>query len=161
MSADGYDEAAAVEWRGRMLDRVASAKGKRGVRNAAQVIRFADGRAELPGESVTRLRLAQLGFSVFRLQIPVAAPRGGEYRVDIGIEEVDAFLEFDGQGKYLDEALRAGRTVEAVVLDEKRREDWIRGVTQRRLVRVEEAHIRSADALGRRLTDFGILPARP
>jgi len=153
-----YDVDSAEEWRGGMLERIARARGTRGIRQAEEVIRFADGRAELPGESVTRLQLARLGFVGFGLQVPVASPRGNDYFVDLEIEEAATFLEFDGQGKYLDEAQRSGRTLEAVLLDEKRREDWIRGVTQRRFVRVEDTHIVTSDALAVRLAGFGIHP---
>ena len=153
-----YVHARALAWRERMLDRVALARGVRGVRQAGWVIRFADGRAELPGESVTRLRLNQLGFGRVELQVPVRAAEGGFYRVDLDLEDAGAFLEFDGKSKYLDEALRRGKTVAEVLLEEKRREDWIRGVTQRRFVRVEDAHIQSADALRSRLAAFGIRP---
>jgi hypothetical protein len=156
MGRDGYDEHAAAGWRERMLERLAFSKGKRGVRQAERVVMFADGRAELPGESVTRVQLARLGFTAFSLQVRVRAPNDGEYRVDLGLDEADAFVEFDGQAKYLDEALRSGRTLEAVILDEKRREDWIRGVTGRRFIRVEDAHLRSTGSLARRLTDCGI-----
>jgi hypothetical protein len=48
-----------------------------------------------------------------------------------------------------------------VLLDEKRREDWIRGVTQKRFVRVEDPHIVTTEALAARLAGFGIrLPSR-
>ncbi|QIG39836.1 hypothetical protein G5T42_10360 [Microbacterium sp. 4R-513] len=152
-----YDSAAAEQWRAGMLERIARARGARGIRQAEEVIRFADGRAELPGESVTRLQLARLGWTRFELQVPIAAPGGGEYFVDLEIEDARTFVEFDGQGKYLDESMRSGRSLDQVVLDEKRREDWIRGVTQKRLVRVEGPHIETTEALAARLAGFGIL----
>lgn len=151
-----YDLDKAEEWRERMLERAARASGKRGVRQAIEVIRLADGRAESPTESVARVQLLRLGFQRLRLQVPVAGPGGTEFRVDIGIEDVGAFLEIDGMGKYQDEALRSGRTLEQVLLDEKRREDWIRGTTQRRFVRAEEKHVGTPDLLGRRLAALGI-----
>ena len=161
LRGEAYDIAAAEEWRERMLERLARAAGARGVRRAREVIRFADGRAQLPGESVSRLQLARLGFARFGLQVPVPGPKGKEYRVDLEIEEIGTFLEFDGKGKYLDEAMRSGRTLEAVLLDEKQREDWIRGATQRRLVRAEDSHITTPEALAARLAGFGIrLPRR-
>lgn len=158
MHGRDYDLDIAQRWRARMHERVAVARGARGVRQAQWVTRFADGRADLPGESVTRLRLHQLGFTSLSAQVPVPAPSGRDYYVDLGLEEVDAFVEFDGKSKYLDEALRQGRSVAEVLLDEKRREDWIRGVTQRRFARVEDAHILSVNALRARLASFGIRP---
>lgn len=151
-SADGvYDEQIAEEWRERMLARAADAAGARGVRQARDVIAFADGRAESPVESVARVQLMRLGFRDVRLQVEV-----GDYRVDLCVEDVGVLLEIDGVVKYEDEVLRAGRSLEQVLLDEKRREDWIRGVTQRRLVRLEPHHVATPEALCARLESFGI-----
>lgn len=155
-----YDEQRAEEWRARMLERAMRAKGARGVRQAIQVIAFADGRAESPAESVARVQLMRLGFTRVRLQVPVAAPHGRPYRVDIELVDVGTFLEIDGMGKYRDEALRSGRSIEQVMLDEKRREDWIRGTTQHRFVRAEQKHVATAELLGRRLASFGIVLLR-
>ena len=151
-----YDLDAAERWRRGMLERVERARGARGIRQAEDVINFADGRAEPPGESVTRLHLHRLGFRQFGLQVPVRGPRGTDYFVDLEIEEQSTFVEFDGQAKYRDEALRSGRSLEEVLLREKRREDWIRGVTQKRFVRVEDPHIVTSNALAARLAGFGI-----
>lgn len=152
------DADAAEHWRERMNDRVGQSAGQRGIRQAARVASFADGRAELPGESVSRVQLARLGFTDLRLQVPIPSPDGGEYQVDIAIATERAFWEFDGKGKYLDVVKRSGKSLEQVLLDEKRREDWIRGTTQWRLARGEDAHIATAEALGRRLAAFGIRP---
>jgi hypothetical protein len=155
-----YDEEAAEQWHERMLARGAHAIGVRGVRQVVEVISVADGRAESPAESVGRLQLIRLGFRRIRLQVVIPGPDGRVFRVDIEVEDADALLEIDGIGKYKDDALRSGRPVEEVVLDEKRREDWIRGMTQRRFVRAEEKHVATAEALAARLTAFGIrLPA--
>ncbi|MBW9092401.1 hypothetical protein JNB62_01755 [Microbacterium jejuense] len=155
-----YDIDAAEAWREGMRARAARATGSRGVRQAIAVIEFADGRAESPIESVGRVQLWRLGFVRVRLQVPVAGPNGKDLHVDLEIEDVESFLEIDGRSKYEDEALRSGRTIEQVVLDEKRREDWIRGTTQKRVVRAEEAHVATADALRRRLAAFGIRSPR-
>ncbi|MDR7111101.1 hypothetical protein J2X03_000965 [Microbacterium trichothecenolyticum] len=160
MRGSAYDERAAEAWRERMLQRCEAARGGRGVRQAEAAIRFADGRSESPGEAVSRLQLSRLGFRELRLQVPVSGPDGRTYRVDIGIEDVRSFYEFDGMGKYDELALASGKTVKQVVLDEKRREDWIRGATQRRFARAEAQHILTAEALGRRLAAFGITPPR-
>ena len=127
---------------------------------AQRALAFADGRAQLPGESVSRILLAELGFARPSLQVRVEGPRGEDYFVDIGLDDVNSFGEFDGESKYTDEALRSGRTVEQVLLAEKQREDWIRGRTQRRFARWGWAHIRSARDLGARLISFGIVPPR-
>ncbi|WP_353113815.1 hypothetical protein [Microbacterium sp.] len=153
------DEALAEEWR-EELGRRAHGSRARGVRQARRIIAFADGRAQLPGESVSRLQLHRLGFRRIGLQVPVVLSRGQSYWIDFDLEEAGAFGEFDGEGKYLHAALRSGRTVEQVVLDEKRREDTVRGVTGRRFVRWEAAHIRTPEALAERLAEFGVRPPR-
>ncbi len=153
-----YDTERAEAMRARLAERAAAAQGARGIRQAREVIAFADGRAELPGESVTRVRLSELGFRSFELQVCVPGPAGQNYEVDIGITEARALLEFDGQGKYRDAAMRDGKTIEDVVLAEKRREDWIRGTRQERFGRIEDPHIADAATLARRLTAFGITP---
>ncbi|WP_345544991.1 hypothetical protein [Microbacterium jejuense] len=151
-----YDETAAREWRDEMLTRLAHSVGRRGVRMAAEVLALADGRAESPAESAGRGHLHRLGFRRLRPQVEVRGPDGRLLRVDIEIEDIATFLEVDGAGKYLDDAMRTGRTVEQVILDEKRREDWIRGTTRKPLVRAEEKHVRTPQALAARLSSFGI-----
>lgn len=153
-----YDLAAAEGFRDELLDRLAKAAGSRGIRQARFVLGFADGRAQRPGESVSRLYLADLGFAPPRLQVPFAGPRGEAWSIDFGLDDADAWGEFDGKGKYTDPAMLRGRTAEEVVLAEKYREDWIRGRSNRRFGRWGMPHIDSAAALGRRLAKFQILP---
>lgn len=130
-----------------------------GLTRARRVLRFADGRAQLPGESVSRVRLAELGFARPRLQVPVAGPTGrGFFFVDFGLDDVEAFGEFDGRLKYHDGLLTVFRSADEVFDDEKQREDWIRGTTRRRFARWGWPHIGSAAQLGARLAAFGITP---
>ncbi len=160
--SDGFtqDAARADAWRERMRARVLLARGTRGVRSALATIESADGRAHLPGESVTRLQLHRLGFAAPRVQVPIAAPNGGQYWVDLALDDRRVFVEFDGKGKYLDIAMTRGVPLEQVLLDEKEREDWIRGRTGWGLVRVSDQHVRDAATLAARLTAFGIHPPR-
>ncbi len=136
--------------------------GARGVRQARQVLDFADGRAESPGESVSRLYLRRLGFPPPCLQARIPAPSGRAYFCDFGFEALRTWGEFDGTSKYVDEQ---GGTdpveIAGALLAEKRREDWIRGVTGWRVVRWGSADIASTEALSRRLQAFGLLPAPP
>ncbi|MFH8250711.1 hypothetical protein ACH3VR_10135 [Microbacterium sp. B2969] len=129
-----------------------------GQSRAKRVLGFADGRAERPGESVSRIRLVELGFRRLRLQVPVAAPRGTDYRVDLGIEDVPAWGEFDGRIKYEDGRILVDRTPDEVFDREKQREDWIRGTTGLPLVRWGWSDIKTAATLGERLAAFGIRP---
>jgi hypothetical protein len=97
-----------------------------------------------------------------RVHMTTASPRrisdGRPYFVDFGLADVCSFGEFDGRTKYLDEALRSGRTVEQVLLAEKQREDWIRGRTQWRFARCGSEHIVTPAALAARLAAFHITP---
>ncbi|RKT33316.1 hypothetical protein DEU34_1907 [Microbacterium sp. AG1240] len=162
VSVDGFtvDEAAAGQWREGMRRRLHDATGVRGVRRARWTAETADGLAQLPGESVSRLQLLRLGFRRLRLQVPVPSPGGSFYWVDIGIEDAATWGEFDGATKYTDRVMRSGRSIEQVMLDEKQREDWIRGTTRRPLVRWGDRHIGSPRALGERLAAFGVRPPR-
>ncbi|CDJ98852.1 conserved hypothetical protein [Microbacterium sp. C448] len=130
----------------------------RGSARSQRVIEFADPRAQLPGESVSRLYLVRLGFAVPRLQVMVVGPNGRRFFVDFGLADVNAFGEFDGDAKYTDAAYLGGRTTQQALLDEKWREDWIRGTTQWRFGRWGSAHLGSHLVLGTRLAQFGIVP---
>lgn len=151
-----WDLDAVESWRIGMTQRFEDAAGGRGIRQARWIAEFADGRAQLPGESVSRLQLHRLGFAAPRLQVEVPAPDGGAYYVDFGLDDVRAFGEFDGETKYRDEAMRSGRSIEDLMLAEKQREDWIRGRTQRKMARWGTKHIGAAHDLARRLASFGI-----
>lgn len=117
-----------------------------------------DGRAHLPGESVSRLYLADLGFAPPRLQVPFPAPRGGKYWIDFGLDDVKAWGEFDGTGKYFDPEMLKGDSSREALRKEKDREDWIRGRSQWRFARWGSPHIGCAKSLGSHLAKFGITP---
>ena len=153
-----WDEDAVQAWRRGMGERIAAATGARGVKAARWMAEFADGKAQLPGESVSRLQIVRLGFHSPRLQAPVAGPGGRMYFVDLALDDVAAFGEFDGKGKYLDEALTRGIPLEQILLEEKQREDWIRGTTQRPFARWGDEHITSPQVLAARLRSFNITP---
>lgn len=154
-----YDDDADAAFRREVAEHVARHPRARGVRLGRRVLTFADGRAETAGETLCRLFLRDLGFTALVPQVPVRAPRGGWFWIDIGLEAVPAWFEFDGRGKYTDPALRGAVDLEAVLLAEKEREDWIRGTTGRPFVRAGQAHLESADTLGERLAHFRVFPA--
>lgn len=143
-------------WREELL--ALCSPGLRGVRRARWAAEFADGRAQLPGESVSRLQLDRLGFREVELQVPVVGSGGAQYFLDFGFRRSRAFGEFDGEGKYLESGLRTAPTASDAVLEEKRREDDVRGVTGWRVVRWGSTQIRTPDLLGSRLAAFGIRP---
>ncbi|MDQ0613755.1 hypothetical protein QF046_001396 [Microbacterium sp. W4I4] len=143
-------------WRDDMERRLAHLTGARGVRRAREVIAFADGRAQLPGESVSRLRLREMGFRSVDLQVPVRSPHGSDWFVDFGLDDINAFGEYDGEGKYTDPELRGERDIEDAVLDEKQREDWIRGRTGRPMLRWGGTHIGTLRTFATRLAAFHV-----
>ena len=155
-----YDEDADAAFRAEVREHMERHRRARGVRQGRHVLSFADGRAESPGESISRLYLVELGFAAPRLQVPVPAPGGRAFYPDFGLDDVNAWGEFDGIGKYLDLARQLGVTVEEVLLGEKQREDWIRGTTNRRFARWGTPHINSALTLGQRLASFHLYPPR-
>jgi hypothetical protein len=90
------------------------------------VIRFADGRSDSPGESVTRVQYYRYGIPIPDLQYDVFDDRG----VLIGTSDYywDDFRhlgEFDGKMKY-QKLLRPGESPSDCVFREKRREDAMR-----------------------------------
>lgn len=149
-----YDETAAGAFTAESLALVE--RSSYGRARARRAIAFADGRAQLPGESISRIRLHELGFRAVRLQVAVTGPSASTYFVDFGIDEAKVWGEFDGRTKYLDDEMRAGRSTADVLLTEKRREDWIRGVTGRPVVRWGWADLRDAATLGARLSSFHV-----
>lgn len=156
-----YDEVAAEQWREGIEQRLADRAGGRGIRLARWVIRFADGRAQRPGESISRLYLHELGFRSPRLQVVVIGPHGQEWALDLGLDDIPAWAEFDGERKYTDPQMLAGRTAAEAVLAEKWREDWIRGATGRSVLRWGDIHIRSAATLAERLREFHVALPHP
>ena len=156
---DDYDEHAAQAFVTEA--KTIARRSAHGVWRALRVLAFADGRAQLPGESISRIRLAELGFARPRLQARVAGPTPGVwYFLDFALDDVDAFGEFDGKRKYVDPAMAGGRTPAEILDAEKRREDWIRGTTQRRFARWGWNDLRTAAALADRLAAFHIRPPR-
>lgn len=145
------------ELRAQMLDRLGRLPFSNGSRRARRVLEFASAHAESPLESLSRLQLVRLGFQVAE-QVRVAAPDGGEYRLDFELEGQNTFHEVDGRTKYLDAAMRNGLTAEQVVYEEKQREDWVRGTTGYRLTRSAWAQGLTPNAMARHLVAFGIQP---
>lgn len=152
-----YDLAAAEGFRDTVLESVR--RSSHGQSRAERTLRFADGRAQRPGESVSRIRLRELGFDRPRLQVAVAAPPGrNDYAVDFALDVANAFGEFDGRIKYHDGRFTLDRSADEIFDLEKQREDWIRGTTGRKVVRWGWPHIATPAALGARLAAFGVRP---
>lgn len=155
-SRRAYDSDAADELRGAVARRLRP--GARGVCQAREVLDLADGRSESPGESVSRWRLHEIGFAPPRLQVRIPGPGAGAYFVDFGLDDADVWGEYDGEVKYRVEEMRRGAALDELISAEKAREDWIRGVTGRRLVRWSTADIRTTAALRTKLAHFRVFP---
>jgi predicted transcriptional regulator of viral defense system len=102
----------------------------RGSSRVARVVAFADPQAESPGESLSRAVIHELGFPGPELQVEIRDEGGFIGRVDFYWPEQRLIGEFDGEIKYGPDGERARR----VVIDEKWREDRLRG-TGRGVVR--------------------------
>jgi hypothetical protein len=94
-------------------------------------IEFADPSSGSAGESVSRVGIHRLGLPRPILQQRFEDAFGLIGVVDFWWPEADVIGEFDGLGKYLREEFAAGRSPPEVVLDEKHRENRLRGIGPR------------------------------
>lgn len=105
---------------------VAAAGSGRGVRTARDVVAFVDGRSESAGESLSRVRMGELGLPLPDLQHVVLGQEGFVGRVDFWWESLSVVGEFDGRSKYgIDES---GRSASDQLWEEKLREDRLRAL---------------------------------
>jgi hypothetical protein len=99
---------------------------RQGTAKIREVIEFADGAADRPGESLSRVSMLRAGVTMPQLQAPLRGASGKQYFVDFWWPAFNVIGEFDGRDKYrLPEFLR-GRTPEQALYDEKQREDDLR-----------------------------------
>ena len=108
---------------GRELDLVPL---RQGFVKAQRVVNFADGAADRPGESMSRVSMSLAGLPAPQLQAKIAGASGKIWTVDFWWPDVNLIGEFDGQYKYTDPEFLRGRTPEQAVIDEKNREDDLR-----------------------------------
>ncbi|PTR31831.1 hypothetical protein C8K36_101867 [Rhodococcus sp. OK519] len=101
-------------------------RGRRGAAQAGRVVAFLDGRSESVGESRSRVLIHRERLPVPDLQRVLSDDGLPIGRVDFFFERERAVGEFDGLGKYT-QHLRPGQTTEQAVIEEKLREDGIRG----------------------------------
>lgn len=138
-----------------LYEELAGLQPCRGHARARRVLDFASDLSESPLETLGRLQLARLGFTV-RQQVEVIGPNGERYRIDLELEEEHTFIEADGRQKYRDPGMRRGKTLEEFLLDEKIREDNVRGVTDHRFIRVMWEHVQTPQDLAHRLRSFNV-----
>lgn len=151
-----YDLDAAERFRALVNARIRAGSGARGIRQARFIAEFADGRAQLPGESVARLWMWQLGLPAPRLQHRVELPRGRYALLDFAWPELGRWAEFDGEAKYTDAELRGGRTAAQVMADQKERENLVRARTGWRCDRWSFSQMPDIDAFARHLRSIGL-----
>ncbi|MDE9365579.1 hypothetical protein PZ938_08165 [Luteipulveratus sp. YIM 133132] len=97
----------------------------RGRQQAITVTRLADRRAESAGESLSRLRLWQLGFPRPDLQVRFEDGQGQMF-TDFGWDAYSLVGEFDGYVKYKVPKNATAEEASAVLWKEKQREDRVR-----------------------------------
>lgn len=112
--------------RAQLAEVVSLSREHRGLARARRVLEFIDGDANRPGESLSRVTMAELGAPAPTLQHKIYLPDGRWYELDFYWREFNVGADFDGRLKYFDERYRGGRTAEQVVYDEKVREDHVR-----------------------------------
>lgn len=126
-------------------------QSRRGITRMAWVFDNADGRAESPGESVSRAVIIWSGFERPELQKKFFY-EGSRDRTDFYFPSCRAVGESDGWGKYeLDDPEKAAQHLR----DEKRREDRLRR-NGHPFARWDERDARRVDPLGRALAGAGV-----
>ncbi|WP_166806482.1 type IV toxin-antitoxin system AbiEi family antitoxin domain-containing protein [Cryobacterium serini] len=104
---------------------LASVNPRSGGAQVRRVIEFANPLSANPGESLSRVRLQELGFEIPELQVSFVV-KGHEYWVDFFWRGVRKIGEFDGKIKYTRGAILGDRHPGDVVVVEKNRENLLR-----------------------------------
>lgn len=139
---------------------VADALGfSRGRARLERALAFADGRSESPGESWARVLMHELGFEMPELQHEYRLPDGRVFRTDFRWPSIGLAGEFDGLAKYRSAELRAGRSAEQIVVEEKEREDGVRS-TGDGMLRLVWGDVRDRRRFAHRLEGAGVPRAR-
>ncbi|MFQ4147232.1 hypothetical protein AAGW05_00805 [Arthrobacter sp. LAPM80] len=133
---------------------VNAAPGRRGVRRARRVLRSLDGRSESPGESRTRLIIAEMDIDQ---PVPQWELHAGNrlYRPDFVWEKQKMIVEFDGDIKYFNYQ----RTAD-VILEERKRERRLQELGWR-FVRLEWADLANPREVKRRILAAYRAPSWP
>ena len=136
---------------------LAAVSPRAGARLAERAIAFGNGLSANAGESLSRVRMFQLGFEVPELQVCFPDVDGRDYWVDFYWRRIRKIGEFDGKHKYTRGAVLGDRDPGEVVWEEKRREARCR--ERRTGAGSPEGGTRAPDAV-RRDTPTGFPQAR-
>jgi hypothetical protein len=109
----------------------AERRSTRGGSRAVVVAKFADARAESPGESLSRARMHELRLAAPDLQVRLRDVDGLIGRVDFWWRDLGLVGEFDGRVKYRVDGIADPRAVEDRLWAEKTREDRLRAAGAR------------------------------
>ncbi|WP_394554735.1 type IV toxin-antitoxin system AbiEi family antitoxin domain-containing protein [Agromyces sp. MMS24-JH15] len=121
------DRGAAVEaLRAAVLADLAERRPMRGLRRAVAAVEFASPLAASPGESLSRVRIQELGFRPPELQVRIDGILGSFAEVDFLWRGIRHIGEFDGLLKYTRSREVSGTDPGSVVVREKLREDALR-----------------------------------
>lgn len=125
----------------------------------AQVLDFAVPHSESAGESLSRAQMHLLGFPAPMLQAKFRQGVSLLARTDFYWPQYRLIGEFDGDAKYLDDALLGNRTARQAVLAEKKREDKLRAAGFR-VVRWDWATASDPARFAKRLREAGLPSTR-
>lgn len=124
--AQGLSPSAAPWTRQELSDLSALCVSRKASQRFTWVAEFADARSASPGESLSRLRIHELGFVQPELQHRVVARNGKSLGIlDFWWPGLRLAGEFDGWGKYTDASSYSGRDRDTVFREEKRRTERI------------------------------------
>lgn len=138
-----------------LLEQLAGLPLHQGVVKARRAIVFADGRADRPGESMSRVSIHRARLEAPQLQERMRGRSGRVWTVDFWWPRFNVIGEFDGKWKYTDPEFMAGRSGQQVLLDEKDREDDLRAANHG-FVRWDWPIAVSSTALRARLVAAGV-----
>jgi hypothetical protein len=124
-------------------------------RRIQEVLALADEASESVGESRSRALIHVLGLPAPVLQHVFRDHEGFIARTDFFWPDAKVIGEFDGDAKYLDDALLAGQSTQEAILAEKKREDRLRALGYK-VVRWDWKTLSTPDVLCQRLLAAGI-----
>lgn len=136
-------------------------KRRHGIQSALHVAALADGRAESGGESILRGTIIEEGYlppTDLQVKLPDVTDPRRTFRADLLWSLPDGRRivgELDGAEKYVNEGMRAGRTVMGVLLDERQRESRITALGMP-VMRFQFSKVREPGYVARTLQAFGI-----